>query len=693
MADDLTQYSFDELVEEISNRLSTRGNWGDAYNSSQGQTLVQLFADSVEQLHYYLERRTQENYFPTARLDSSIKGLASSVAYSPRRNVSSNGFLTLTVEDGDGNTITPDGNINIPRYTQIQLEDTIFVNVEDLTIEPDQSSVNFQVIEGTPQSEVFSPNDTDTIFGKRGFILFKEYESIENDSLVIVDGDGDEWTYIKNPIQEGQPPLEALSFAGPDDKVFDIRIAPDGLRIVFGNDTFGKKPTSDLTVEWIESSGEELSIMATGLDFEFVSFTLEDDLNVTPANTYEYSMVNDTIIDGGQVSETPDDIKIKAPEYFKTSNNAITREDFNFWVLQSGIGGIIDVNTYGEHERGIDFMNMNNVWITYLTTTGTDLSLQEKELLRDYLHQISYLNVHPICQLANMVKVQMNISIKRSGELEVSDSEAFAYIRSQLVDRFEYNENSIKAPVYHSEIVEWLQNLTITKDGKVQNIAKFVTLNMKALEEFSTPFETIDEDVTFSVGTDGDLYELVLDSDSDQQRTFQYTQQTGDTVDDIVDYFVNEIDAISFYTATNEGSGVLNIQVSGTSGSFTITNEGSTDTDNILILQEIQIPPKVIYNPNDNQLFKPDTIEVITDDGTVLSNDDGSGNLFDGTGSFDYVTGEAVVPLQSTGTYYIRYQQDDTQNILTNEYSVLDFIEPKDKFSDSTETLTTIEFR
>lgn len=681
-----TQYDYQQLVDRATQNLSEKEGWGDAYDSSMGQTLIQLLADTTDILHYMQERRVRERYIDTATLRSSIRALGSERGYRPRRNVSSAGNLHIRLVDDDGFSVVPEGNIFIPRYTEFFFDDFTFVNVEDIFITPEQPNVDFEVIQGIPRIDRYDPNG-DGFFGESGYILLNDYQRVEENSIVITDDEDEEWLDIRQSY-DGKPALGSLSVAAATSKFYDIKISVDGMRIIFGNNTFGSAPASELTMEWVESDGDSLNIEATGIEFNLEQNELQDDINVTPANTYQYEILNTTPIRGGLAAERIEDIQIKAPEYFKTGDRSVTRSDYDFWLIRAGIGGVIDVNTYGEQELGITVYDMNHLFVSYLTTGGENLTVEEEQRFREYLDSYKVAIPHVTLNPADQIFYQYNLVIARGNQLRVSDPEVYEYVRDQIAARFAFKEGSINKPYYFSDLVRFLQDLTITRDGLQQDVARYISLDVNPVFPFETPFEANAVDVEVSVGADGDVYALTVDDGVVEVPVeYSYTQLTGDTETEIINGLVT---AIGTDWDTEVVGNTLTLKA-GNEQSFWVTNENSTVPDNAMIKQEIQIPPRLLNNRFDEDLIVRNSLSVVNEAGDVLLNDDGVGNI-GSNGSVDYLSAKVVIPLQPTGQYFIRYQEDEFKNVKPNERSVVTVLEPKEKIDDVVETLSTIQF-
>lgn len=684
-------YEYKELVEKLTKILQDKDGWGDAYNSSTGQTLIQLIADATDQLGYMLERRTQEQYLATSRIPRSVRALANSLSYRPRRKVSPTGTLQIRLIDDDGNTISPEGNVVIPRYTRIFYQDDTFVNTEDIIITPTDEEVEFSVMEGIPRLEVYGILTHETL-SSLGFILLSDYEVIEENSLIVYDANDAEWLDIRRSY-DGEVPKRALSFVEGDERFYDLRISHDGMRVVFGNNVFGKRPESDITLEWVESSGDETNIESTGLIFELEDSQLQDDINVTPPNTYDFEIINTTPIRGGLPSESIEDIKLKASEYFKTGDRAVTKDDYNFSIIRSGIGGIVDVHTYGQQEIGIDIFKMNNVYVTYLTALGDTLTQEQKQDLRDYLDIYKTITNHIVLEQAEEIKAQLNLNVSRRRTLRVSNSDLYEYLRDELADYLRFREGSIGRPLYYSELVKHLQELTITRDGVEQDIAVYLSLDIKPLTPFMNPIEVQEIVVPVTAGTTGDEYVLTINGED-----ALYTMQEGDSDNDIANGLSSVINtSIDNVSSTTDGN-VITITSDLDEVAFSITNENSTDSDNVSIFQEIQLPPRFINNEHEEDQVLRGSIELVDVDNNVICGEDGNGTVLTSdaeytstNGTIDYITAKIEIPLLPNGEYYVRYNHDEFKNIYPNERSVIAYSLPKEQFIDEDERFSTIE--
>lgn len=681
---DFTKYNYDDIVKAVTDFLKDSDGFGDGYDSSTGQMLIRAIAQITNQLHYMLERRTQENFMPTARLRSSVLSLASQNAYRPRRVVSANGYVSIQLTDRNGAPVAPEGNVFFPKYTELTFEDKKFVIAEDVTIPAGQAApvTDVKIIEGVKRSMTFDPNEPGSTLKDKNFIVIKDYDRIEETSLEIFTGN-QIYTDVTQSI-DGNPPIAAISFASPTDAVYDVRITNDGMTIIFGDNTFGMKPDGLVTVNWIESSGTAVDIVAVNQEFKLNSETVGDDIIKTPPNTYYYRITNTTKITNALDAETIDRIKKTAPDYVRTANRAVTDNDYSFWVKRSGIGGIVDAKVYGQADTGIDPYTANNVYIVYLTRDGSELSAQEKDELRKYLRYYNHLTTHPVFEQADEVKAQVNIRIKRNPLLAMANSQLYDIVLGELKRIFSLEEGALGASIFHSDLVSHFKNYTVVSGGKNVNIADWVSVDVKALKPFSSPIYVQTIDIPVTAGAPGDNYTIKINGEP-----YTYIQQAGDTANSIAEAMRALVNADGNADAYVDGN-VITIQAEVEETAFTISNSGTSVPENMPVTQTVTLPPSALNNPTGDDLFVRGSIEIIDTSGLVVSRDNSAGLMSSG-GTIDYATGEMVIPILPEGDYYVRYLQDTDKNLIANKRVALTLLEPKADYNEMVETFSTIE--
>ena len=528
MAFDYSDYSYDELVAEITRLVKAKGEWTDAYDSSTGQVLIQLVAAITDNLHYNLERRTQESFLPTARLQTSVNAIANLLGYRPRRKVSSKGTLTLDVSPQNTDTIS------IPKYSLLTFGDNTYVNTSDLSLLSTQTyPLDFEVKEGTTESFTVDASDISTTLYTAGYITIPDYNDIEDTSFFITTST-QTFTDVRERVGNA-PPIDTLGFATATDKVYDVVAVNEGLRIVFGDGINGEKPVGIVTVKYIRSSGSSVEVLTLSNDFTFNDWPIElidDSLDV-----YTYTLSNSTTITGGLEEETVDHIKKFAPNYVSSANRAVTKSDYIYWVKQSGIGSIVDSNVFGEEELGVTVVNANNVYITYLTDNGLALTATELEDLDTFMDNYKMITAQTIYSNATLIPLQVNLKLKRSSALTASNSEVYDYSKNSLIEFLDLQDGSLGKSINHSDIVELFHNLTLTKNAIAYSVADYVTVTLRALFDFSSPWNSVaDIDATFTAGVVTDSYTININN-----IPYTFVQVGGETDADIAQGLQNKI--------------------------------------------------------------------------------------------------------------------------------------------------------
>ena len=75
------------MYQQVSDKLNSDERFSNFRESSIAQTLVEIFAGTVDLVSFFLERRSEESFIDTARLRSSVILLARSLGYVTQRPV------------------------------------------------------------------------------------------------------------------------------------------------------------------------------------------------------------------------------------------------------------------------------------------------------------------------------------------------------------------------------------------------------------------------------------------------------------------------------------------------------------------------------------------------------------------------------------------------------------------------------
>lgn len=671
MSKDLTNYEFEGLVKHITDKYRNSEGLSDTYDSSVGQTLIQLLADVTDNLHYKLERRSQENYTSTARLSSSVRAAVSSVGYRPRRKVSSTGKLLLELKDPETGELTESlGNINIHYGTPIFFDEEMFIVDGDYTIYEGESSIEIQIKEGKYNTKMY--NFSEKPYSETNYIEFVEHLDMEEYSLDVV---GDTITY--HDVMSGVKGLRvrALSFADKTMPLYDIKFTRNGLRIVFGDGIFGRKPTGDIQLSWVSSKGSQVNVIKTGLEFKFDSPIITDDVLVNPKNEYEYTLTNITPIRGGKDEENIEEIKENVTAFVRTNDRAVTNFDYEFWAMRSGIGNIVDMKAYGEYETNQLIFTMNNVYITYATPDRLELNDGQIQQLRDYLEVVKTNTTHMVFRPVDPIYLGLIIDFRRHPSLPISDSQLYKVLVDRVNDYFEIKRGIIGKDFQHSEFIEYLQNLTMDFNNITYSMTDFVKVKVTGMVPFEIPQPVYDGIIELDPSyelTPNDMWNITIDD-----KTFSVVVVSSDTVTTIVDKMQAKIFAGTSLMLARPKHNQIRIKHAKDTGFFNISIGNGEVSNKTRFMQLIKIPrPTNSTNPNESQLVEG-SVEIVDMGGEVVMSDDGNGLLINDRAGYpsvviDYSKCNFEYPSIPEGTYYVTFQQNPYQNFEITRESLID---------------------
>jgi len=334
----LSSIDFDTLKTNFKEFLKTQSVFKDFdYEGSNINTLLDVMSYNSYLNSFYLNMAASEMFLDSAQQYDSIVSHAKELNYIPRSATSSSANVTLTMETSG---IT--GAMSVPKGTRFSGTNSngVFVYttneaqsitsgnttyaLSDLTIKEGDYLSDTYVVDGDIERQQFLINTVD----------------VDTSSITVhlIENNGASNTeYTKK---------ETLFGLGSDSKVFFVQASQNNLyEIVFGDGTFGKKPTNGSTVliNYRVSTGAD----ADGIN----NFTLLDDLGPTNSGVVSsYQLTVNQNSGGGSAQEDAESIRFAAPRYFATQQRAVTNDDYSSLVLAEFSDTIDDVNVYGGQE-------------------------------------------------------------------------------------------------------------------------------------------------------------------------------------------------------------------------------------------------------------------------------------------------------------------------------------------------------
>jgi len=323
-------YDFDQLVQQLQNRLKSKGAWRDIYRSSTGEMIIELLAYVLNLGMFYTERRAEESYILTAKTRSSIINLVALLNYQPKRKTSATGNLTFSI------ALALDKIVYIPKYTECQSVSGVkYLVNESAAIEKGQTSISVKCIQG----ELVRTDITSDGSVEQEYLINNtdvENSSDVNNLTFRIVIDGAEWSRVDSFIASTNV-----------SKHYRVINDPEGtVTVIFGDNINGLAPESGstITIQYVKSAGLNGNVTYADKITQINSTIYdEDETAVTVTVTNSGSFL------GGDDEEDIEEIRYEAPRVFKTGQRAVNRDDFI--AILENYSGVANVNVWGENEE------------------------------------------------------------------------------------------------------------------------------------------------------------------------------------------------------------------------------------------------------------------------------------------------------------------------------------------------------
>ena len=414
---DYTQYDWQSLLNQITNILKNYNSWSDAYVSSTGTALLELYSYIANMILYSIERTAEECYISTAQRYSSLVNMSAILNYTPKRNVSATGYALFTL----GSSKLYD--IVIPKYTSLStLGGYFYVTNQDYIISPSQLTASISVIQG---KAVTMP--TYISAGGINQEILLTSTKIENSNINVVINN-----IIWSPVS---------SFVNSINNSTDYRVIQnlDGtLTIRFGDNVNGKAPDNgnNIVVTYIESDGLAGCVYSSG-NLTTINDSIVD---VQGTTITDMTVTNSSAILGGDDAETIEDIRYNAPRVFATGDRFVTKYDGV--AIIGDYPSVASVNVWGENEIvGATIANFNVAYISMILQDWTLPNTDFKTTLSEYLYTKAPLTIKFTYTDPSIVSAYpvVSIYVKKGYSLTtVADA-----VQTELENQFSLGTNSM----------------------------------------------------------------------------------------------------------------------------------------------------------------------------------------------------------------------------------------------------------
>ena len=480
-----TNYSFTSLVLQLQNNLiANQSAWRDMYRSGTGQMLIELFAAVGTLVNYYIERRAEETYLPTAQNYSSVVNLVSLIDYQPSRNVSSTGNIQITLS---APTINP---VYVPIYTSASTSTGVnFVTTTNSVLQANQTTVVCPAIQGTlvnvtwtsngAANQVFNINDTtvensiqlELITTTTVLNIANTLQGLFSNSFIIVNADGSYSVWAPTNPSRPQTLFVSIngiqwqgvnSFANSVSTSNQYVVQPQlngTISILFGDGVYGAVPPNgaSILITYISSGGLSGNVYVTPPTSGGIT-VLNSSLYDSQGNLQTATVVNTTVFLGGENAETTAEIKAKAPQVFATGDRAVTPADFQALILN--FPGVAAVNVFGENENNPPNYNMfNQVQFCIVLQNWGIPSAAYEAALAQYLYfkaltTVRYSFISPV--ILQVVPV-LYIKLVQGSPISQLQGDIEAAVQSLFVLG---STTTLGNPIYQAGVIDAIENIS-----------------------------------------------------------------------------------------------------------------------------------------------------------------------------------------------------------------------------------------
>lgn len=121
-----TEIDRSQIVKRVEDRLRADG-FGNLLDSKKISLLVDIFGEMTDFVIYYLERRAEENYYDSARLEATAPLLANNYGYTMRRPIPAKAPLSIKLRGQAGTPNITGYTIAFPIYSRMDYNGVPFL--------------------------------------------------------------------------------------------------------------------------------------------------------------------------------------------------------------------------------------------------------------------------------------------------------------------------------------------------------------------------------------------------------------------------------------------------------------------------------------------------------------------------------------------------------------------------------------
>lgn len=414
----ISELDFDQIKSNLKEYLRADPNFTDYdFEGSVLSSVLDVLAYNTFYNAYTANTVINEVFLDTAQLRNNVVSHAKMLGYVPRSKTSAFTYLNINVLNPNGSPTS----LTIDRGTRFStLIDGLtyeFVNLEAVTINPDNGVYQFRALkvnEGTLKTVRYLVDSSDD---RQTYVLPEE--NVDTSTLIVrVKDTSDTSAYSIYSRNNNVTNIDGTS------QVYFIQEGLDGkYEVYFGDDIFGTKllPGNLVEIEYLVTNAE----LANGASTFSLADTIQGNTSVNIASV-DIDGIITNVAGGGGDRESIDSIKYNAPLTFLSQNRVVTADDYKATILNN-YANIESITSWGGEEN--DPPEYGKVYISIKPKDAEALTAVQKQFIIDtILRTKNVVSITPeiidptytYVTLEVFFKYDPNLTDKTSGELKNS---------------------------------------------------------------------------------------------------------------------------------------------------------------------------------------------------------------------------------------------------------------------------------
>ena len=589
----LAELDFDDIKVNLKQFLTNYRDKDDNlifkdydFDASSLSILIDLLSYNTHYNAYLANMVANEMFLDSVVKRESAVSIAKHLGYTPLSYRSARARVTFTIPNPVGAPAT----LTLPKFASFTT--TIngilysFSNLDSVTIKPTNGEYTFtdiEIVEGVPLSytyrvDVSGPGEKYTIPNK----------NIDTTTIrVTVQNSYADLTTTTYTLADN------LEGASATSRIFYLEENPTGYyEIYFGDGVLGKKLSSGnlVRIEYLVSNGSDCNVSN---DIE-QSFSLGTQVGGVTLPSTIIASSNST---GGDVADTIEEIKFKAPRFLSSFNRAVTANDYKA-IIEANYPLVESISVWGGEENVPPLYG--KVIISLKPYSGFTISTELKNKIKqDILADKKMMTIIPEFVDPNYLYIGLDTKVKYDPKnSRYTENEIGILVRGKINEYFSTELQKFDKDFVYSKLSKNIDSVDQSIIGNVSSfkLQKRITPTINVVNSYSGP-NTI-------------KYANKITSGTIQSTAFYYNINSEIKAVYLKDSYVTtttgEIDLIDFYSDKKLTSAVGTIDY----------------TNGIISFPELK-PAGFIENTKDIRIYaKMDELDISSTKDLILVIDD-----------------------------------------------------------------------